>query len=118
VSIPIHDATAPITCTIDDKDVRGRLELVERMHLALHHIDRTEHGLLLSFPRRVDIESDVREFAVVEKGCCRFWGFEIAVTDQHVQLRWDGPPATAELLDRLLASFEGDEPITAIEGLL
>ncbi len=69
-TIPIYDATEPITCTIDDKDVSSHLELIERMRLNLEHIDRTAHGLLLTFAKRDDIEADVREFAVVEKGCC------------------------------------------------
>jgi hypothetical protein len=35
-----------------------------------------------------------------------------------VRLRWDGPPSVAELMDRLQVHLEGDEPITAIDGLL
>jgi hypothetical protein len=117
-TIPIYDATEPITCTIDAKDVAGHLDLIERLRLNLEHIDRTEHGLELSFPHRDDVETDVRAFALVEKSCCRFWGFQIEVSGHRMQLRWDGPPGTDELLDRLLAYFQGDEPITAIEGLL
>jgi hypothetical protein len=115
--IPIYDAIGPITCTIDDQDVSGRIELIERMRRNLEHINRTEHGLLLTFPDRDDVEADVRNFALLEKDCCRFWGFGIEATDHRVQLRWDGPPATHELLDSLLAYFTGDEPITAIAGL-
>jgi hypothetical protein len=117
-TIPIYDATEPITCTIEDKDVSAHLELIERMRVGLDRVERSEHGLLLTFLPREDIEADVREFAVVEKGCCRFWGFAIELTDQRLELRWDGPPTTDELMDRLLAYFQGDEPITAIAGLL
>jgi hypothetical protein len=35
-----------------------------------------------------------------------------------VTLRWDGPPATADLLDQLLGYFRGDQPVTAVTGLL
>ncbi len=116
--IPIYDATEPIVCTIDVEEVQARLELIERMRLDLDHIDRTEHGLLLTFPRREDVERAVRGFAADEKRCCRFWGFAVEATVDVLRLRWEGPPATDELLDRLLAYFEGDEPIGAIEGIL
>jgi hypothetical protein len=50
--------------------------------------------------------------------CCQFWGFAIDTGEAELTLRWDGPPATDDLLDRLLSYFRGDEPITAVSGLL
>jgi len=38
---------------------------------------RTEHGMELTFPNRADVEIDVRRFAVEEKRCCAFWGFDV-----------------------------------------
>jgi hypothetical protein len=117
-SIPIYDATAPIVCTANSEEVPTRIAQVERMRAALQHIDRTEHGLLLRFANDSAIEVDVRRFAVDEKRCCQFWGFEIATTPDEITLRWDGPPNVADFLDRLHAYFLGDEPITAVTGLL
>jgi hypothetical protein len=51
------------------------------------------------------IENDLRRFAVD------------ADTD-GLRLRWDGPPDAEDLIGRLLAYFEGDEPLTSISGLL
>jgi hypothetical protein len=117
-SIPIYDATAPISCTIGSDEIPERIELVERMRRNLDRIDRTEHGMLLHFPNRPDIENDLRRFAVDEKRCCQFWGFAVDADDAGLRLRWDGPPDAGDLIGRLLAYFEGDQPLTSISGLL
>jgi hypothetical protein len=74
--------------------------------------------VLLHFPNRPDIEADLRQFTVDEKGCCQFWGFDIAVSTDDLSLRWDAPPVLDDYMDTLLARFEADEPITAASGLL
>ncbi len=116
--IPIYDATEPVACTIGGDDVAERIELIERMRDALERVERTAHGMLLHFPNRADVDADVRRFAVDEKQCCRFWGFAVVVDGDHLTLRWDGPPAADDVLDQLVAYFEGDEPLTGISGLL
>ena len=117
-SIPLYDATAPIGCTAAADEVPKRIAQVERMRAALDHLDRTDHGLLLRFPNDPAIEADVRRFAVDEKRCCQFWGFEIRTTRSQITLRWDGPPDVADFFDRLHAYFLGDEPLTAVTSLL
>jgi hypothetical protein len=116
--IPIYDASAPITCTIGSDEIPDRIEVIERMRLNLDRIERTDHGLLLQFPDRPEIDADVRRFAVDEKRCCQFWGFAVRASSTGLVLQWDGPPDADELLDRLHAYFEGDAPLTAITGLL
>ena len=115
--IPIYDATAPIACTAGD-ELPIRIAQIERLRAHLRRVERTEHGLLLSFPGRPEIEDDVRRFAVEEKGCCAFWGFAVAVDGDGLTLRWDGPPDTGEIIDRLHEFFEGDEPLALDSGLL
>jgi hypothetical protein len=116
--IPIYDDTAPIACTIGREEVPERIELVERMKARLRRIDRTDHGLLLHFPDQPAVEADLRQFTVDEKRCCQFWGFAVETGEAGLVLRWDGPPATNDLLDLLHGYFAGDEPLSAITGLL
>lgn len=116
--IPIHDATAPLVCTITEAEVPERIELLERMRAALGRVERTEHGLLLHFPREAALEADLRRFAADEKQCCRFWGFEVGAMPESLTLRWDGPSAAAEILDEIQSFFEGDAPFTLLSGLL
>jgi hypothetical protein len=116
--IPLYDESQPITCTIGAEEVPDHLELIERMHRSLTAIERTEHGLLLHFPVGDDVAADLREFAVFEKGCCAFWGFDVQHDDDEIRLRWDGPPSIAAYMDTLLGHFEGDQPLTEIPGLL
>jgi hypothetical protein len=115
--IPIYDDTAAIACTIGEDEVDGRVELLERMRTSLEVVERTEHGLLLRFPKREDVEADVRRFAVDEQRCCAFWGFDVGGGEDEVTLRWDSPPTAAGLLERLHDYLVGDEPITSL-GLL
>jgi hypothetical protein len=117
--IPIYDATEPVVCTIGTDEVPERVELIERMRSAMERVERTEHGLLLTFPASASIEADLRRFVVDEKRCCQFWGFEIGDGEGGaVTLRWDGPPEASGLVDGLVAFFEGDEPLTLLSGLL
>jgi len=117
-SIPIYDADAPVTCTADNAEIASRLEQIERIHVNLDTIERTEHGVILRFPNRPDLAADLRQFTVAEKACCQFWGFEVTATDEQLLLRWDAPPTLDDYMDQLLAAFESDQPITATSGLL
>jgi hypothetical protein len=116
--VPIYDASAPIACTIGNHEIPERIELVERMRANLRAIERTSDGLLLHFPPTADIDADIRRFTIDEKRCCQFWGFTVKVDDRELSLRWDGPPATRALLDRLHAYFIGTEPLRDLAGLL
>lgn len=117
-AIPIYDATAPIACTADGDEIRQRIEQIERMRGDLRRIERTPAGLLLHLPDSPDIDAALRQFAVEEKGCCQFWGFAIDRNSDELTLRWEGPPDTADLMSRLHAYFQGDEPLTGLSGLL
>jgi hypothetical protein len=115
---PIYDATAPVACTASREEIPVRIEQLERMRTHLDRLERTPHGLLLHFPNRPDIDAEVRRFTVEEKTCCRFWGFAIDTHDDRLTLRWDGPPGVEAFFEQLVAFFEGDEPLTAVSGLL
>jgi hypothetical protein len=117
-TIPIYDATAPIDCTASSDEIPERLEVMERMRLNLDRIERTAHGMLLHFPDRPDNLEDVQRFAVDEERCCAFWGFEISTHGDELVLRWDAPPALDDYVEKLIAYFQGDQPITDVSGLL
>jgi len=117
-SIPIYDASAPIVCTIGDDEAAERVALLERLRQALDHVERTEYGLLLRFSDEPPIATDVQQFAVDEKRCCHFWGFEVGSRSGELTLRWDGPPGAVDLLDQLHSYFVGDEPLGALTALL
>jgi hypothetical protein len=116
--IPIYDATAPITCTIRPEEISGRIQILERLRTNLRRLEHTEHGLLLHFDRRTEVEADLRRFAVDEKRCCQFWGFAVDASDDELGLRWDAPPDARTLLTEIAAYLEGDEPLPEIGGLL
>ncbi len=114
--IPI-DLTAPIACTAGPDELPRRIEQIGRLRDRLRAVDRTEEGLLLHFESDDYLTADLQRFVAEEKGCCRFWGFEITESSD-LTLRWDGPPEVQPFLDELLRYFESDEPLTAFAGLL
>ena len=116
--LPLHDDSAPIVCTIGDGEKAERIELLDRMRASVQQIDRTDHGLLLQFPRTDAIDDDIRRFAVDEKRCCQFWGFAVVEGDDTLVLRWDGPETAAPLLDAIEEVLRSDRSIESIEGLL
>ena len=116
--LPFVDDDAPIACSLAPGDVPGRIALLERLRDAATVVARTPHGLRLRFPADADVEADVRRFAVDEQRCCTFWAFSVDVDPMGVMLRWDGPPAAADLLDHLHRFLLGEEPIGSLGGLL
>lgn len=116
--IPLYDATAPIACTAGGEEIATRIEQIERLRADLTRFERTEHGLLLHFPNRPDVDAHVRQFALDEKRCCAFWGFGVTTTGDELALRWDGPPGVNEFVDELAGWLGGLEPLTAETGLL
>lgn len=116
--IPIYDATAAIVCTAGRDELPARVEVIERLRTHLDRVERSEHGLVLHFPNRPEVADDLAQFSIDEKACCQFWGFATEATDEAITFRWDGPPAVDDLLDQLLDFFQGDEPLTALDGLL
>lgn len=118
-SIPIHDATAPIACTIGEEEIAGRVELLERLRESHVELRRTEHGMELTFPKDPHVDTDIRRFAVEEKRCCAFWGFEVTSGADTIVLGWDGPPEAVGIIERLAAYFDGDGDLdTALAALL
>lgn len=117
-TIPIYDASVPVACTAGRDEIADRILQLERLRDHLTGLERTEHGMLLHLPNRPDVDAELRAFAVDEKGCCAFWGFAVTSVGDELTLRWDGPPEVGELFDRLVEFFDGDQPLTAFDGLL
>jgi hypothetical protein len=116
--LPFVDDDAPIACSLAPADVPERVALLERLRDAATVVARTPHGLRLSFSPDADVEADVRRFAVDEQRCCTFWAFSVDADRSGVTLRWEGPPAAADLLDHLHRFLRGEEPIGSLDGLL
>ena len=114
--IPIYDASAAVACTIDANEIPERIERIEWMRANLRAASsaRPTECCCTSLARR---PGGSRPAARRREACCQFRGFAVDVDDRELTLRWDGPPATRDVLDRLHAYFIGTEPMT-ISGLL
>ena len=116
--LPLYDETATISCSLTPEEIPDRLATIDRIRTEHDSLERTEHGLLLHFPPSTDLEAELRQFALDEKRCCQFWGFEVLADADALALRWDGPPSATPLIDELEAFFGGDRPVEVLAGLL
>lgn len=114
-ALPLYDDTVPVVCTVGQDEIPARIEQIEAMRTSLRSLERIEHGLFLTFDRSTYVT--VAQFALDEKRCCTFWGFEVVSDADTVTLRWDGPPTARPILDRIATFFEGTEPAGALGGL-
>jgi len=115
--LPLYDVTVPLSCSITAGEEPERIELLEKLRLNLLSVERTQHGLVLHLLDEPDALADARQFTVDEKRCCEFWGFAIDRND-GLALRWDGPPGTEPLIERLIAYFQGNAPLGSLVGIL
>jgi hypothetical protein len=100
-----QDASSAMVCTIGAEEVPDRVDVLERLRTPLRRLDHSDHGLLLHFPDGPAVEAFVRQFAIDEQRCCRFWNFTIEHGVGELPLRWDGPPDARPLLDALATYF-------------
>jgi hypothetical protein len=115
--IPI-DMRAPIACTAGREEIADRIEQIGFMRDRVRSIDRTPTGIVLWFDNDPSLLMRLEQFAADEKGCCKFWGFDLTEAGDRLTLAWDGPPSVQELLDELDQIFRSDAPLTALSGLL
>lgn len=115
--IPV-DLTAPIACTATSDEIPGRIDQLDVLRDRLVAFDRTGTGLVLHFDASPATAAHLQQLVRDEKGCCRFWGFEIEARSGDLVLRWDGPPAVQTFLDELDAYFRSDQPLHSFPGLL
>lgn len=116
-TIPLHDVTEPVVCTIDAGAIGDHLGRLERLRPALRSVTRTDTGVIVGFQDTAAIADEVKAFVATESSCCKFWGFE-TWTDDELVLRWDGPPVTAVFMDRLVGYLTGAEPIGSLFALI
>lgn len=108
--LPLFDENEPISCTIEEGQRPGRRELLEKMRALTLSVERTDAGVVLSFPAN---EVPVfEEFADVEKQCCSFFGFAVELDT----LRWEAPPNAAEIMDAIHRFFS--DPAYPAERIL
>ena len=115
--IPLYDATVPIVCT--PPTTRSPSASPSSSACAPTSTGSNALGTVCCcIPCPTGHRRGAAAVHRRREGCCQFWGFEIDTSGEELTLRWDGPPNTAELMDRLLAFFRGHEPLTATSGVL
>lgn len=107
--LPLFDAREPIACTIEAGQRAGRRDLLQRMRAATLDIERTEAGVLLSFPPSAD--GLFEQFSITEKQCCAFFGFRF----ESRKLRWEAPADASRMMDSIYRFFS--DPSYSVDDL-
>lgn len=105
----MFDAREPIACTIEASQRSGRRDLLQLMRGATLEIERTEAGVVLSFPPSAD--GLFEQFSISEKQCCAFFGFGF----ESQKLRWEAPPDASAMMDSIYRFFS--DPSSSVDEL-
>ena len=116
--LPLFDEDAPIACTLSEAALSGRLDQLQLMRSKLRQLDRTSRGMVLRFDPDPHMEKELDSFALEEKQCCGFWGFDVQRSAEDLTLVWEAPPSAQLLIDQLSEFFQGIRPPEFLSGLL
>ena len=98
---------------------QGSYDLRERRGVNLKALQQHQVAVAATRSRTdtPDADADAEQFTIDEKRCCAFWGFAVT-RDDGLTLRWDGPPGTEPLIDRLVTYFDGNAPLGSLVGII
>src|SRR5919108_3440583 len=98
------DSGAPIACTLQLGDYRERLAWIAGLARdGLLAVSRDDLRLELRYAR--EVADRVREMVGKEQSCCAFLDFELAETDQGMQLTITAPERAREVADAMFEQF-------------
>lgn len=99
------DEAAPvIACTLDGQDLASRLAWIRSLtarHLLSHRLD--DHAMTLVY--RAEVAEELQRVVALERACCAFLTFDLAVSDAQVVLTIEAPQEAREAVRGLLSPF-------------
>lgn len=89
-----------IACTLNDTEFRERRALARQIILPkVLTYARVTDGLAIQFANTAQTLKDVKEFIVLEQGCCGFLNFELAENATPLNLLITGPSGATKFID-------------------
>jgi len=73
---------------------------------AVRRVERRGEAVRIHLEGDRELADEVRDLTTREAGCCSFFAFTIAGTDQHLTLDVSVPPARRDILEALAARAE------------
>lgn len=101
----MHGISAdPIACSLDAAALQRRLAAIAALN-ARALLGARRDDLMLELDYAPDALADVREMVALEQGCCGFFAFDIAESDDVLRLTVTAPETAREAADQLFAPF-------------
>lgn len=97
-----------IYCTLTPEEQRTRRSEV-RATLIPHVTTVTSlaDGLRLEFGAKTGLRDLVREFIVLEQGCCSFLTFTLSPSEEELSLQIQGPPDATHVIEMFRQTAQG-----------
>jgi MerR family copper efflux transcriptional regulator len=99
---PDQNADAPVVCTLDPADVRGRLADWQDLAAQAEDREHIDGGVRLRFPPDIDVGA-VAALTAAEQTCCRFFTFRLTI-GALPSLDVIGPPDARPLVESLVGA--------------
>jgi len=97
-------AAIPIACELTDKELqRRRKEYLSKMAASLTAVEELDDGFRYRFPLGEKTLSDLAEIIDLERKCCPFLSFKLALAagEEALSLELTGPDGTKEIVKSL-----------------
>lgn len=101
----------PVACELSAAGLRERREKLSRELFSGCEGNRElDDGYEFVFPGEADWAEKLLRFVVSERGCCRFFAFELLFEPDggQISLRMRGPEGTKEFIEAELAGPDGE----------
>lgn len=101
------DAAAPPACSLDARDLKARIAVIDTLNQQFL-LERVRSGRLLTLTYTASAAAAVNKWVERERECCPFLAFHVDVSDRGMELTIEVPADRSKDADALLAPFSGE----------
>jgi hypothetical protein len=110
--VPEQPTDHILACCLNRVEMEEREQRWERLsQSALLEASREGDRALLRYSDGPEVAAEVRELVRLERECCPFLEFSITEPGGAIELRVDGPPEAATMIDSFAAAASPAAPV-------
>ena len=110
-------STAPIACSLSDKEFRFRRKAAREELLAhLQEASKTAEGVVLTFGKTQAIQTTIEKFVELERQCCSFLTLDTVSREECIEVSIAAGAEGAEAVQAIFASMSPQSSVA--KGLL
>jgi hypothetical protein len=111
--VPEQPTDHLLACCLNRVEMEEREQRWQRLsESALLEASREADRALLRYSDGPEVAAELRELVRLERECCPFLGFSISEHGGTIELRVDGPPEAATMIDSFAAAGSPAAPVS------